>query len=320
MLAAYDIGHVLADSHEVITYHGTVAEEEFRQWLIRFLPARYGVTAGYVVSSYESEKAPLPHYDVIIFDRLESPVLWVEGRDGTDRIIQSRAIPVENVKAVIEVKSSLDTRTARKAIEHLADLSRLYEGVDRAGPNYKQFLPEDFICLLVFFELRPNTSQLDKNKAGAARRAIKNALDQLREAEKLKGYRGSLVLHGAGQPCLETARPTWVSASLPDAPSTVDSHPFFSEADVDKADVLSNQLKLDDGSAWKLLMAWYEDGFAHFAFDLLAMLQGTYEPRWLSSSYGSASTPLPRNVLRVPTNIKPFLHKQVHLDHGSARQ
>ena len=51
MLDAYDKALEQARSHEVETYHGKVAEAKFRKWLIGFLPKRFGVTAGYIVSS-----------------------------------------------------------------------------------------------------------------------------------------------------------------------------------------------------------------------------------------------------------------------------
>src|SRR5438445_1384967 len=78
MLDAFDRAREKAKSHEVETYHGKVAEAVFRKWLSDFLPKRYGVTAGYIISQGLSSKEKAPHYDVIIYDALNSPVLWVE--------------------------------------------------------------------------------------------------------------------------------------------------------------------------------------------------------------------------------------------------
>jgi hypothetical protein len=50
MLAAYDKARVHSSKRQVQTEHGNVAEAEFRKWLIDFLPKRYGVTSGYVIS------------------------------------------------------------------------------------------------------------------------------------------------------------------------------------------------------------------------------------------------------------------------------
>jgi hypothetical protein len=47
MLDAFDRAREKSSLHEVATYHGKVAEAEFRKWLGSFLPKRYGVTSGY---------------------------------------------------------------------------------------------------------------------------------------------------------------------------------------------------------------------------------------------------------------------------------
>ena len=79
MLDAYDRARTQARAHQVETHHGRVAEAEFRRWLESFLPGRYGVCAGFIVSQGAGEDEKLPHYDVIVYDRLNAPVLWWEG-------------------------------------------------------------------------------------------------------------------------------------------------------------------------------------------------------------------------------------------------
>lgn len=51
MLDAFDSAREKARSHEVETFHGRVAEAKLREWLSSFLPKRYGVTSGYIVST-----------------------------------------------------------------------------------------------------------------------------------------------------------------------------------------------------------------------------------------------------------------------------
>jgi len=70
MLAAYDKARVLSDKRAVQTGHGVVAEAEFRKWLINFLPKRYGVTSGYIISQGVPNAQHMVHYDVIIYDQL----------------------------------------------------------------------------------------------------------------------------------------------------------------------------------------------------------------------------------------------------------
>jgi hypothetical protein len=120
MLDAFDRAKVKAKAHEVEVYHGKVAEATFREWLSSFLPKRYGVTPGYIVSPGLQSTRDLPHFDVIIYDHLESPVLWIEGSPDSTAQGTSRAIPVEFVLCVLEVKSGFSSTTTGQAIEHLA--------------------------------------------------------------------------------------------------------------------------------------------------------------------------------------------------------
>src|SRR5262245_32291332 len=105
LLDAFDAGKRKSKAHEVETYHGVVADAVLRQWLGEFLPKRFGVTPGYVVSQKESGKTKFPHFDVIIYDQLNAPILWVEDHPDVSEGGKSRAIPVELVRSVLEVKS-----------------------------------------------------------------------------------------------------------------------------------------------------------------------------------------------------------------------
>ena len=116
ILDAFDTAREQARAHEVETYHGRVAEAEIRKWLVQFLPKRYGVTSGYVVSPGLKSTDKTPHYDVIIYDQIESPVLWVEGNPDMTEHGRSRAIPVENVYAVLEVKSHYSSQTVNTTL------------------------------------------------------------------------------------------------------------------------------------------------------------------------------------------------------------
>src|ERR1019366_2487940 len=112
MLDAFDDARTKAKAHEVETYQGEVAEAKFREWLSDFLPKRYGVTSGYIVTQRIGSVQTLPHFDVIIYDALNSPVLWIERHPDASRSGSSRAIPAEHVLGVLEVKSSLNSKAA----------------------------------------------------------------------------------------------------------------------------------------------------------------------------------------------------------------
>ena len=63
ILGQYDLARSRAASHEVQVFHGRVAEAAVREWLAEFLPQRYGVTPGYIVSQGLPETVPLRHFD-----------------------------------------------------------------------------------------------------------------------------------------------------------------------------------------------------------------------------------------------------------------
>ena len=73
VLHAYDRALDQAKLHEVEVFHGRVAEASIRKWLQEFLPKRYGVASGYIVSAGLPSTTKAPHFDVIIFDQLEAP-------------------------------------------------------------------------------------------------------------------------------------------------------------------------------------------------------------------------------------------------------
>lgn len=160
MLAVYDIAREQEGNRQVKTRHGLVAEARFRRWLSEFLPKRYGVTSGFVISPGISSFEYMVHYDVIIYDQLESPVLWVEDNPGSSEQGKSLAVPVEYVRAVIEVKS-FNTKSAKQAVEQLSKLKPLLSRVDLPNSRGKIYLPTNFFCATLFFELRKDFAALD---------------------------------------------------------------------------------------------------------------------------------------------------------------
>jgi hypothetical protein len=82
MLDAFERSKIQIVNRPTQTGKGPVAEAEFRQWLRYFLPKKYSVTSGYIISQEDAFtlrsklKNKLLHYDVIIYDELNSPILW----------------------------------------------------------------------------------------------------------------------------------------------------------------------------------------------------------------------------------------------------
>jgi hypothetical protein len=75
------------------------------------------VTSGYVIPDLlaVSPRYDLPHFDVIIYDALEAPVLWVNAHPDQSALGQRRAIPAKHVRAVLEVKATLTRKHVKDA-------------------------------------------------------------------------------------------------------------------------------------------------------------------------------------------------------------
>lgn len=241
LLAPFDAAKRKGKGHIVRVHHGRVAEGVFRKWLGSFLPKRYGVTSGFIVSQGQRGDAVFPHYDVIIYDQLSAPVLWVDANPDASDAGTSRAIPAPYVRCVMEVKSSFDATNARDAMEHLKELAPYYAGIDSPAQRYRQYLPRDFSCAVVFFD------------ATAIAQRSSAALAHLAPVDPPRGFYGGIILRGEGQP--------------EDASGHI-------------------RMFARDGVAEPLLM-WMPIGFSTFAFDLVALLEGTYDPGYASSFFSA---------------------------------
>jgi hypothetical protein len=268
MLHAFDKAREKSRAHKVKAYHGKVAEAEVRKWLSNFLPRRYGVTPGYIVSPGLKSNQTTPHFDVIIYDQLESPVLWVDDSPDVSPQGSSLAIPAEYVRCVLEVKANLSSVTSGEAIQHLRDLVPLMGGPDKAGEKYKLYLPPTFCCGVVFFDL---TQKHQFSKA---------ALSKLIAGIELRGFFGGIVLRGEGHQKGVTAK-----LSLLDSKT-----PFESSIGKNKRSLLevtmpgvTKSVKIAGGPHLGVMLMWTESNFSQFGFDVLAMMQGTHKVGFLSS-------------------------------------
>jgi hypothetical protein len=267
MLAAFDKAKQEAHGHEVETYHGRVAEAEFRRWLAGFLPKRYGVTPGFIISQGIRDERKFPHFDVIIYDQLESPILWIEGSADTSEAGKSRAIPAEYVRAVIEVKASLNSKTATAAVAKLHDLDPLLAQFDAPNERYRKFLSATFCCAAVFFDLykEPEYSQA--------------TMDNLVSDTPLRGYYGGLILRGEGLDRSFSGRFDFIQ------------HPevCIFEGGPPKRPLLltgySNGKPRPNGVHESGMLSWAPIYYSQFAFDLVARLQGAYQGGYMSSMH-----------------------------------
>ncbi len=271
ILDAVDQAREKARSHEVETYHGKVAEAQLRKWLSEFLPKRYGVTSGYILSPGLSSEHKLPHFDVIIYDQLESPVLWIEGDPDTSAQGRSLAIPAEHVKCVLEVKMKFTSSNVKEAIEHLNDLAPLLSGHDDPKERYKLHLPNDFCCGLVFVEL------------DAKNQFKPESLNKLLNGLTLRGFFGGIILRGENHP-----KPLTGKLSLARCPAPFEGTIGSEEGKTSLLDssAMTGSVKIADDIHIGSLITWSEVHFSQFGFDLIAMAQGKYDPGFTSSFYG----------------------------------
>lgn len=268
MLEALDRAKELDSSRRVKTYRGCVAEAQFREWLSEFLPARYGVTSGYVISQGLSSSVMTPHFDVIIYDKLNSPTLWMDDNPDDSQAGKSRAIPAEHVHAIIEVKTSLTSRSASEAMSHIGQLGLMIQSIDDPKDRYPKYLPKSFFWATVFFEA--------KTDALKSKRVAENLVAN----PQLRSYFGSLILRGEGRPSNETC---FIARLLMDQPYPTGTEPT-PKSGLEAG--LTPTKTFEGGLHFALLPSWSEVNFSKFAFDLLALLNGTYLSGRLSSFHG----------------------------------
>jgi len=276
ILAEFDRAREYDSSRPVRTEHGTAGEAELRRWLSRYLPGRFGVTSGYVIPDVVVSSYELYHFDVIVYDVLGSPVLWIDGSHDDSDQGKRRAIPAKYVRSVFEVKASLTAESAKAAISKLGQLR-----------NLAPYLPTEFSSNTVFFDLAPS---LIENE---------NILPHLIPVEAIPGYWGGVVLR-----CSLDDEMTGLVQLFPkkqnEPPSEIVSIPLARRLDtleIDRDLKGSVVIKtggagvtaFSDGKTWHftklygptvygqdfgVMLNWSNNGFVHFALDLLSRLDG----------------------------------------------
>jgi hypothetical protein len=265
LLAQYDQALIHARDQSVATHHGVVGEAAVRDWLAGFLPKRYGVTSGFIKSQDPKSKMT-SHFDVIIYEQLEAPILWTESnRDKSEQGL-SRVIPAEYVRAVIEVKSALNRKTVRDAINKLDDLRPLMMGANQPDESYPKYLPISTILSMLFFELRAPDAKDSE------------VLNLIRDFDTIRVFYGPVVLRGEG---LHSDYTGMFSKLRSDEPMD----PVWPEKGMLSGYAHSGSRELGTGQILASVM-WADVNFSGFAFDLLALLDGKFRPGFVSSFHG----------------------------------
>lgn len=171
ILNEFDRVKALTERRPVRTAHGVAVEAYIREWLAEYLPKKYAVTSGYVIPDVFDVNYKLYHYDVIIYNKIESPILWVESNLDDSDSGKSRAIPAKYVVAIYEIKSTLDKKNAIDSITKLKEIN-----------SFATYLPQNFSSGSIFIELK------EKNVSK------RNILSELFEGNAIHGYWGGVIL------------------------------------------------------------------------------------------------------------------------------
>ncbi|MBE7630470.1 DUF6602 domain-containing protein [Tenacibaculum piscium] len=163
------------ENRPVQVAHGIGVEAYLRKWLSEFLPKKFGVTSGYIIPNLYNDSGTIYHYDIIIYNRLDSPVLWTEGNEDQNEQGKFRAIPAKHIVAVYEVKSRL---TKSNISESLKKLNQTESFANQFNPVYT--------CGIIFIDLKND----DLNK--------KSIIKELIKGKDIYGFRGGMVLRFEG--------------------------------------------------------------------------------------------------------------------------
>jgi hypothetical protein len=266
MLAEYDQAMAHSKEQAVQTHHGLVGEAAVRDWLETFLPKRYGVAPGFIRAQGLPKPYQSNHFDVIIYDQLEAPTLWIESNKDKSDKGRARIIPAENVRAILEVKSAFSTRTVREALEKLGELEPLMAGFDTPDNRYARYLPVSALVAILFFELR------------ADNRSDIGALNLLRDAKFKRAFYPAVILRGEGLDPDDTALVGKYHSETPHSRLLTEGGLLAGITTTESAEM--------EGRHIGAMLQWSEIKFSEFAFDLLAFLNGTFRRGFASSFHG----------------------------------
>ena len=251
LLGDYDKAKRQTVDDSVKTDHGDIGEILARRWLETFLPKRFGVCKGHIITTNLGFRGPLEDWDVLIYDALESPVLFTRGvmdSGATER----RAIPIEHVRAVLEVKATLTPANAKKCSDKLLKIQQ-HIGQNQSA-NYPEYLCRPFGSAVVFFETKVESFA-----------EYRRALDELTVLYQHNiRFMGGLVLRSARNP----EHAGYLNALV--------GEKAFLEDEIWE---MSSPFNLANGQVGQFgTMGWGYNNYPTFLFDLLAEL-----PRYAKS-------------------------------------
>lgn len=284
ILAKYDAAKVRSASRPVKTDHGVTGEAALREWLGLFLPGKYRVTSGFIIPDMvQTPGYMLYHYDVIIFDALNAPVLWTDVNPDQAEQGRKRAIPARYVHSVMEVKAAFGANSARNALQKLRELNEI-----------ASYLPPHFSCSAVFMEL--------PTALASQGRLLRHLLPE----PPIHGFNGGLILRTKKNADMSAVIKILDSDGSPGSVQNSPELPLVK--DVDALDIYMNSegacviaegaggaTFVDDGNrnfmvrkvyapsfcgeSKCVMLEWSINGFSRFALETLGYLQGGVDPQ-----------------------------------------
>ncbi len=192
LLADYDTAVKQGADDPIKTAHGVSCEAHFRTFLEQFLPKKYGVTKGYIITPNLDYAGPLEEWDVIIYDSQESPVLFVRRTKEESLSAGERGIPVEFVRGVIEVKATFNKAMATQVTRKLLKL-RSFQATKPPYPGARpSSLPSEFRAAAVFFETKVSDAKEYADALGA--------LAPFWQKDPFMQFIGALIIRGQRHP------------------------------------------------------------------------------------------------------------------------
>jgi len=318
ILTEYDKILEQNENRPVKVAHGIGVEAYLRKLLSEFLPKKFGVTSGYIIPDLYTEVKLLYHYDIIIYDVLESPVLWTEGNQDDSEQGKYRAIPAKHVIALYEVKSRLTKANVKNVIEKL---NQIQDFSDQLHTNYS--------CGIILVELKI----ADVNKE-----AILKQLLKLSEVYKCSG---GMILRYEGDESLtgKIDLLDYEGLGLENNHLIPLAKPF-EDLDI-YIDEEGNCTIAEKGAGWRLVqttkntyhmsfsygvtyteinsnsvrLSWSRNNFSEFCIDLLSSLEGLAYNDEKRPSFGKSFDLLKRKLAPLQNAIqeenKPFLKIKV---------
>lgn len=171
ILDEFDKIYEQQENRPVKTAHGDGVEAYLRKWLSEFLPKKYAVTSGYIIPDLYDDSKTLYHYDIIIYQVLEAPVLWTEGNYDNSPQGKYLAIPAKYVVAVYEVKSRLTKKSVSDSIAKLKEVN-----------SFKDQLPTSYHSGVIYIDLKESEVK------------SKSIIKDLHQGIGAHGFRGGMVL------------------------------------------------------------------------------------------------------------------------------